>query len=63
MGWKLVATPEKVSELAQTDVHPQMYLRCNAVVQLFPEFHETYVTQSGDRMYLSPERIKELEVW
>lgn len=63
LGWKLVATPEKVSELVQTDVHPQMYLRCNAVVQLFPEFHETYGTQSGDRMYLSPERIKELEVW
>ena len=63
LGWKLIATPEKISELAQTDVHPQMYLRCNAVVQLFPEFHETYGTQSGDRMYLSPERIKELEVW
>ena len=63
LGWKLVATPEKVSELVQTDVHPQMYLRCNAVVQLFPEFHETYGTQSGDRMYLLPERIKELEVW
>ena len=63
LGWKLVATPEQVSELAQTDVHPQMYLRCNAVIQLFPEFHETYGTQSGDRMYLPPERIKELEVW
>lgn len=63
LGWKMVATPELVSELAQTDVHPQMYVRCNAVLQLFPEFHETYGTQSGDRMYLPPERIKELEVW
>ena len=62
LGWKLLATSKKVSEFVQTDVHPQMYLRCNAVVQLFPEFHETYGTQSGDRMYLSPERIKELEV-
>ena len=63
LGWKMVATPERVRELAQTDVHPQMYLRCNAVVQLFPKFHETYGTVSRDRMYLSPAQIKELEVW
>ena len=63
LHWKMVATPERVRELAQIDVHPQMYLRCNAVVQLFPKFHETYGTVSGDRMYLSPEKITELEVW
>ena len=61
--WKMLATPERVQMLAKIDEHPQMYLRTNAIVQLFPEFHETYGTESGDRMYLSPEKIKELEVW
>ena len=59
----MLATPERVQMLAKIDEHPQMYLRTNAIVQLFPEFHETYGTESGDRMYLSPEKIKELEVW
>ena len=61
--WKRVATLEGISYLIQADVHPLNYLRANAIVQLFEEFHETYGTESGDRMYLSPEKIKELEVW
>ena len=61
--YKLLGTPERISNVAQTDTHPLHYLRTNAVVQLFEEFHETYGTESGDRMYLSPAKIKELEVW
>ena len=61
--WKRAATLEGISHLIQTDVHPLDYLRANAIVQLFDEFHETYGTESGDRMYLPPEKIKELKVW
>ena len=63
LSYRMVATPKQIRAWVQTDVHPIDYLRVNAVLQMFPEFHATYGTKSGDRMYLSPEKIKELEVW
>ena len=45
----------------EQDNHPLAYLRTNAVVVQFEEFHKTYGTKEGDGMYLAPEY--RLEIW
>ena len=37
------------------------YLRTNAIVVQFEEFHRTYNTKEGDGMYLAPEY--RLDIW
>ena len=45
----------------ETDEHPLGYLRVNAGLQQFEEFHSTYGVKEGDGMYL--EKDKRIPVW
>ncbi len=42
-------------ELIETSHHPCDFLRVNMIVRQFREFHDTYHTKPGDRMYQAPE--------
>ncbi|MCR5603510.1 MAG: M13 family metallopeptidase [Lachnospiraceae bacterium] len=56
--WKQISTYEREVYRLTRGEHPLNYLRVNAVIQQFDEFHDTYGTQEGDGMYLAPaERI------
>ena len=54
-SWKGVMTRERQDLLLKTDVHALYYLRVNAVLQQFSEFHKCYNLQPGDLMYLAPD--------
>lgn len=56
--WKSVQTRERVDMLLKVDVHALAYLRVNAIVQQYEEFHKCYGIKEGDGMYLAPsERV------
>lgn len=59
--WANIMTPARLDYLLKVDVHALPYIRVNAVVQQYQEFHETYGVKSGDAMYLSPS--KRVNVW
>lgn len=59
--WKKIETRERSDYLTAVDVHALAYLRVNAVVQQFDEFHETYGIKEGDGMYLAPD--DRVSVW
>lgn len=59
--WRCLTTAETEAYSIEQDNHPCAYLRTNAVVVQFEQFHKTYGTQEGDGMYLAPEY--RLEVW
>lgn len=59
--WRKLETVSGVENLVRTDTHPPQYLRSNAIVQQFEQFHETYEISENDGMYLAPE--KRLSVW
>lgn len=50
-----------MQSILATDEHPPAYLRANAIVQQFQEFHDAYDVTAGDGMYLAPEG--RLTVW
>lgn len=50
-----ILIPETVPYWLAQDSHPPNYLRCNTVVQQFPQFFEAYGVREGDGMYLAPE--------
>ena len=60
-NWRTLTTLETEAYAIEQDVHPLPYLRTNAVVVQFEEFHRTYGTKEGDGMYLAPEY--RLEIW
>ena len=53
--WRELITWESEYYFLMQDPHPQSYLRVNAVLQQFPQFHETYGIKEGDGMWLKPE--------
>ena len=59
--WKMIQTREVNDLRIKTDVHALPYLRVNAIVQQYPEFHSTYAIGEGDKMYLAPEN--RVAVW
>ena len=54
-SWREVTTWEMEYYILMMDPHPVHYLRVNAVLQQFPQFHETYGIKEGDGMWLAPE--------
>ena len=60
-NWRTLTTLETEAYSIEQDSHPLAYLRTNAVVVQFEEFHKTYGTKEGDGMYLAPEY--RLEIW
>ena len=60
-NWRTLTSLETEAYSIEQDSHPLAYLRTNAVVVQFEEFHKTYGTKEGDGMYLAPER--RLEIW
>lgn len=60
-NWRCLTTAEIETFSIEQDNHPCAYLRTNAVVVQFEEFHQTYGTKEGDGMYLAPQY--RLEVW
>ena len=60
-NWRCLTTTETETYSIEQDSHPLAYLRTNAVVVQFEEFHRTYGTKEGDGMYLAPEY--RLEIW
>ena len=60
-NWRCLTSIETEAYCIEQDSHPLPYLRTNAVVVQFEEFHRTYGTREGDGMYLAPEY--RLEVW
>ena len=60
-NWRNLTTLETEAYSIEQDSHPLAYLRTNAVVVQFEEFHKTYGTKEGDGMYLAPEY--RLEIW
>lgn len=59
--WKQISTYEREVYRLTRGEHPLNYLRVNAVLQQFDEFHDTYGTQEGDGMFLAKE--KRVTVW
>ena len=59
--WREVITWEAEYYYLMMDPHPMNYLRVNAVLQQFPQFHETYGIKEGDGMWLAPE--DRIPVW
>ena len=56
--WKNIQTRERTDMLLKVDVHALAYLRVNAIVQQYEEFHKFYGIKAGDGMYLAPnERV------
>lgn len=60
-NWRTLTSLETEAFSIEQDSHPLAYLRTNAVVVQFEEFHKTYGTKEGDGMYLAPEN--RLEIW
>ncbi|MDO5132451.1 MAG: M13 family metallopeptidase [Eubacteriales bacterium] len=60
-NWRCLTTKETEAYSIEQDSHPLSYLRTNAVVVQFEEFHRTFGTYEGCGMYLAPEY--RLEVW
>ena len=52
--WKLIQTRERTDMVLKTDVHALPYLRVNATLQQYEEFHKYYGVREGDGMYLAP---------
>lgn len=59
--WREQCTMEMLQTQILMDPHPAAHLRCNATLQQFEEFHETYDVTEGDGMYLAPQ--ERLSVW
>ena len=59
--WRRKSRPEYENLLLKTDVHAPSYWRANMVPQNFEEFHTTFETQPGDKMYLAPE--DRIQIW
>jgi len=59
--WRELITWETEYYALMMDPHPLSYLRVNAVLQQFPQFHETYGIKEGDGMWLAPE--DRIPVW
>ena len=59
--WANVMTPENLDSRLKTDVHALPYIRVNEIVRQYGKFHETFGIQSGDAMWLAPER--RVAVW
>lgn len=60
-NWRTLTSLETEAFSIEQDSHPLAYLRTNAVVVQFEEFHKTYGTKEGDGMYLAPQY--RLEIW
>ena len=59
--WAECDTPNFAIWHATQDAHPLSYLRCNAVLQQFDEFLDTYGIEEGDGMYLA--EADRIRVW
>ena len=59
--WKRIQTRERTDMVLKTDVHALPYLRVNATLQQYEEFHRYYGIREGDGMYLAPE--DRIAVW
>ena len=59
--WARINTREYEYICLMQDSHPLHYLRTNATVQQFEEFHQAFDIKEGDGMYLSPEN--RIPVW
>ena len=59
--WRLIQTRERTDMMLKTDVHALPYLRVNATLQQYEEFHSYYGITKGDKMYLVPE--DRIAVW
>ena len=53
--WARLNTREFEYDGLMQDPHPLHYLRVNATVQQFQQFHDAYDIHEGDGMYLAPE--------
>ena len=53
--WALLNTKEMEYYSLMQDSHPPHYLRVNATLQQFEQFHKAYDIHEGDGMYLAPE--------
>ena len=47
--------------LLKQDVHALAFLRINAVIQQYEEFHKAFNIKPDDKMYLAPD--KRVAVW
>lgn len=57
--WRAKVRDEFTLLLLDKDVHPPGEFRANGIVKNFDEFHATFRTSPGDRMYLDPQaRVK-----
>ena len=59
--WKLIQTRERTDMVLKVNVHALAYLRVNAIVQQYDEFHKCYGIKAGDGMYLPP--AERVAVW
>ncbi len=59
--WRGKDKPEFAELLLKSDVHAPHELRCNVQVMNLPEFHETFKTLPGDKMYLKEEDM--VKIW
>ena len=59
--WKLIQTRERTDMVLKVHVHALAYLRVNAIVQQYEEFHKCYGIKAGDGMYLPP--AERVAVW
>ena len=59
--WRQKARTEFSQLLMNVDVHAPAYWRANQIPQNLNEFHETFATKEGNKMYLAPE--KRIEIW
>lgn len=59
--WRNLSTREAEYYCLTQDTHPLNYLRVNATLQQFEQFHRTYGIREGDGMYLAPEN--RVSVW
>lgn len=58
--WRGVATKENLIS-GITDEHPNGKFRVNNIINQLDEYHDTYKTKPGDKMYVAPE--DRLRVW
>lgn len=59
--WREKGTDDYYRTLILNDEHPPSELRANVQAMYLDEFHDTYKTKRGDKMYLSPD--KRLKIW
>ena len=59
--WKRISTRENIDMLLKQDVHALAFLRINAVIQQYEEFHKAFNIKPDDKMYLAPD--ERVAVW